>query len=231
MQESDLYYPIHHYLVDNGYTVNSEVQHTDIIAQKDDDLIAIELKKTFNATVLIQAVERQKFADSVYIAIVRPKKRSQMKNWKGMCRLMKRLELGLILVSFLKTKARIDIIFHPAEYTPRKSNKKKTSILREIENRSGNYNIGGVTRKKIITAYRENVIFIAVCLNKFSQLSPKQLRELGTGEKTGSILNKDFYGWFEKVEKGIYKLHSNGVDALEKYAEVADVYEKMISDN
>ena len=81
MKETDLYYPIHHYLVDNGYTVNSEVQYTDIIAQKDDDMIAIELKKTFNATVLIQAVERQKFADSVYIAIVRPKKRSQMKNW------------------------------------------------------------------------------------------------------------------------------------------------------
>nr|MDA3838664.1 DUF2161 family putative PD-(D/E)XK-type phosphodiesterase [Candidatus Delongbacteria bacterium] len=90
--------------------------------------------------------------------------------------------------------------------------------------------IGGTTRKKIITAYRENAIFIAVCLNKFGELSPKKLRDLGTGDKTGSILNKDFYGWFEKVEKGIYKLHDNGVEALNNYTEIADVYEKMMAD-
>ncbi|MDA3885448.1 MAG: DUF2161 family putative PD-(D/E)XK-type phosphodiesterase, partial [Candidatus Delongbacteria bacterium] len=180
MQETDLYYPIHHYLVDNGYTVNSEVQHTDIIAQKDDEIIAIELKKSFNATLLIQAVQRQKFADSVYIAIVKPTKRSQTRNWKGMCHLLKRLEIGLILVSFLKTKARIDILFHPTDREFRKSTKKRMSIIREIDNRSGSYNIGGTTRKKIITAYRENAIFIAVCLNKFGELSPKKLRDLGT---------------------------------------------------
>ncbi len=230
MNESDLFQPINEYLVKNGYSVNSEVLHCDIIAQKNEEVIAIELKKNFNATLLIQAVERQKFADSVYIAILKPKRKGNLKNWKGMCHLLKRLEIGLILVSFLKTKARIDIVLHPADNLKKKSNKKRRAILREIDNRSGNYNKGGITRKKIVTAYRENAIFIACCLHKYGELSPKKLRELGTGNKTSSILQKDHYGWFERISKGVYKLHTNGAEALKKYAEIADVYYKMLND-
>lgn len=224
MNESDLFKPINEYLIKNGYSVNSEVIHCDIIAQKNNEIISIELKKNFNATLLIQAVDRQKFADSVYIAIIKPKNRRKYINWKGMCHLLKRLGIGLILVSFLKTKARIDIIFHPSDNIIRKSKKKRKAILREIDNRSGNYNKGGISRKKIVTAYREKSIFIACCLCKFGELSPKKLRDIGTGDKTTTILINNFYGWFEKVKRGVYKLHDNGVEALKKYSEIANIY-------
>ena len=79
MNESDLYQPINEYLIKNCYSVNSEVLHCDIIARKNEEVIAIELKKNFNATLLIQAVERQKFADSVYIAILKPKRKGNLK--------------------------------------------------------------------------------------------------------------------------------------------------------
>jgi hypothetical protein len=231
LKESDLSQPVTSYLEENGYSVQCEVHNTDIVAQKDDEILAIELKKSFNATLLIQAVERQKFADSVYVAIPRPNNLRRSKNFKGMCHLLKRLGLGLILVSFLKTKTRIDVLIHPSDYEPRKSNYKKKAILREVAERSGSYNKGGITRKKIITAYKEKVIQIACYLEKFGPLSPKDLKKMGCPEKTGSMLYKDFYGWFERVEKGVYKLHENGAKALKEHAEVAQFFFQNISED
>ena len=224
MKESDLYHPIKKYLEKNKYKVNSEVLNCDIVAQKKEELIVIELKKNFNATLLIQAAERQKYADSVYVAITKPKTWGNDKKWNGMCHLLKRLELGLILVTFLKTKGRIDIAFHPAEHKMKKNSKKRKAILREIDNRSGDYNTGGVTGQKIVTAYRENAIFIACCLKKYGDLSPKKLKDLGAGDKTSTILLKDHYGWFERKSRGIYSLHENGDEALKKYERIAKFY-------
>ena len=224
MKETDLSQPVVDFLVKNGYEVNTEVKNCDIIARKDEDIIAIELKIRFNATLLIQAVERQKFADSVYIAILRPENRHRMKNWRGMVSLLKRLGIGLILVSILKTRDRVDVLFHPDSRKIRKSPRKRNAIIRELDKRTGNYNTAGSSRRKIITAYRENAIFIACCLKKFGELSPRELRALGTGEKTSSILQKDHFGWFERVERGIYRLHENGLKALHNYQEITKIY-------
>lgn len=224
MKESDLSKPITDYLIKNGYEVSCEVLDCDIIAKKDDEIIAIELKKNFNATLLIQATQRQKFADSVYVAIARPENFKRQINWKGMCHLLKRLEIGLLLISFIKSTPRVEIVFHPAQQMVRKNTKKRKAVLKELENRSGNYNEGGINRKKIITAYRESNIFIACCMEKYGELSIKKLKGFGTGDKTGNILRNDFYGWFEKVERGVYKLNNKGFDALKVYNNIAKIY-------
>lgn len=80
-----------------------------------------------------------------------------------------------------------------------------------------------------MTAYKENVIHIACCLKKYGQLSPKKLREMGTGKKTLSILNKNFYGWFERVERGIYKLSDQGYKELADFPELVAYYTKELS--
>lgn len=67
-------------------------------------------------------------------------------------------------------------------------------------------------------------------MKKYGQLSPRKLRELGTGEKTQSILSKNFYGWFEKVEKGIYKLSDRGHEVFGRYPELSSYYSDMIKD-
>jgi hypothetical protein len=36
------------------------------------------------------------------------------------------------------------------------------------------------------------------------------LRGLGTGDKTTSILSANHYGWFQRIEKGVYELTDQG---------------------
>jgi hypothetical protein len=90
-----------------------------------------------------------------------------------------------------------------------------------MDGRFKDYNTGGTpSTKERITAYKQNAIQIAAYLDRLGQASPSQLRELGTGEKTQSILSRNFYGWFEKVERGIYVLHPHGRACLKKYPEI-----------
>ncbi|SKC50152.1 DUF2161 domain-containing phosphodiesterase [Maledivibacter halophilus] len=229
--EKDLYEPISNYLKNQGYKVQSEVKDCDIVAVKNEEMIIIELKKSINLTLLIQATKRQKITDGVYIAIPKPKRFKWNKKWNDISGLLKRLELGLIIVSFLQTTTEVEIVFHPSVYKYRKSNRMKENIIREINGRSGSYNVGGSVKEKIMTAYRENAIHIACCLEKYGELSPKDLRALGTSSKTQSILSKNFYGWFERVHRGIYRLHPQGKKALENYGETADYYKKLLEGN
>ena len=80
--------------------------------------------------------------------------------------------------------------------------------------------MGGSTRRKLVTAYRENALQIACYLDAMGPLSPKELRELGTGPKTQSILYSDFYGWFERVDRGLYGLKAAGREELGQYHDV-----------
>lgn len=221
-RETDLYGPLRDYLVAQGYTVQAEVNHCDVTARKGDDLIVIELKLQFGVDLLVQATDRRKISDSVYVAIPRP---SQLgPRWRGIKRLLRRLELGLIFVSLDGLHPEVQIVFHPAPYRTRKLKKARRAVIREMDRRSGDYNQGGSTKRKLVTAYRENAIHIACCLEKHGQLSPRRLRALGTGPKTLSILHANFYGWFERVEKGIYTLTAQGRADLSDYSVLAAHY-------
>lgn len=75
-----------------------------------------------------------------------------------------------------------------------------------------------------MTAYKESCIHIAYCLQKYGPLAPKTLRQMGTGEKTLSILHKNYYGWFNKVERGIYTLSEQGKKELKEFPQAVDYY-------
>lgn len=230
LKESDLFKPVQDYLVSQGYRVNGEVLNCDITAVKDNELVVIELKKNLNMSLLIQAANRQKFAESVYVAIACSGYDSLPRNFKGACHLLKRLELGLLLVRFLKTKTKVEIIFHPSEYKKRKSHKLRKSIIRELSGRTENYNTGGIKGKPIITAYREKAIHIACALAFKGELSPAELRALGTSKNTQRILSDNYYGWFERVKRGLYRLHSNGKKALTEYPDLNEHYTLLIDE-
>ena len=221
--ETDLYKPVRDYLTANGYTVRAEVNGCDIAAVKDDDLIVIELKRNFSTSLLIQATERQSLTDSVYIAIPRPPNQ-RTAQWKGIQRLLKRLELGLILVSVGSRVKRAEVVFHPIPYDRRKKPPARRAVLREVEARTGDFNTGGSTRTKLMTAYRERAIHIACCLEQLGPMSPKALRKLGTGDKTYSILRNNVYGWFERIDKGIYALKPLGKSELDMCPKLAELY-------
>ncbi len=230
ISESDLFVPVQQYLITQGYSVKAEVLHCDVTAVKDDEIVVVELKKNLNISLLIQAAKRQKFADSVYVAIARKPDKKLPRNFKGACHLLKRLELGLIFVSFLKTKTKVEIIFHPSEFKKRKSHKVRHNIIREISGRTGNYNTGGCRGRQIMTAYRESVIHIACFLLEYDELSPAKLRQFGTSKNTQPILSKNHYGWFERVKRGIYKLHPQGEKALEQYPDLVEHYKMIVKE-
>jgi hypothetical protein len=205
--EADLAEPLYRHLAALGYTVRSEVKDCDIAAVKGDDLLVIELKKTMNLTLVTQAVRRQRLTDSVYVAIPRPS--NKWKWWKesrGVLHLLRRLELGLILVSLEKGKPPVEVVFHPVPFTRRKRAASRRAVLEEIAHRTADYNRAGTTRTKLATAYREAAIYLACCLHVAGRSSPAALRAMGTGTKTLSILRLNAYGWFERVETGVYAL-------------------------
>jgi hypothetical protein len=206
--ETELSAPVKAYLESHGYQVNCEVKDCDIVATRGDDLIIVELKTSVNLTLLVQATKRQSISDSVYVAVPAPTKRNRQ--WRGTLTVLKRLEIGLLLVDEGAMGMLVSKQFDPISYQRKKNTRNRRAVLTEIADRSGDYNVGGSTKTPLMTAYRENAIFIACCLSKLGPSSPKILRDLGTGDKTTSILSANHYGWFQRVEKGVYALTDLG---------------------
>ena len=231
LYEVDLYKPIEAYFLDKGYEVYGEVDDCDIAAVKEDELILVEMKLQLTIKLLIQAAKRQRLSDFVYIAIPKPKFSLFSKKWKDICYLIRRLELGLIIVSFSGKKPHMEVKIQPSRFDREKSmqqsKKKRESLLKELKGRKGGHNIGGSHQTKIMTAYKENCIHIACCLLQFGPLSPKQLREMGTGEKTLSILNKNYYKWFERTSRGIYIISEKGKKEIQEYPEIVKYYSEL----
>jgi hypothetical protein len=212
LQEVDLYKPLQRFFVREGYDVYGEVNDCDLAAVKEDELVVVELKLNLSVDLLVQATKRQRLTDSVYIAIPKPKYKLRSKKWTDLCLLVRRLELGLIIVSFSGNLKKVEVVFRPSQFERKKlrNTRKRDIVLKEINGRSADYNIGGSSRTKIMTAYKENCIQIACYLQHYGSLSPKALKELGTGNKTSSILTKNFYGWFERVQRGVYIISEKG---------------------
>ena len=228
-RETDLYGPIRELLTAQGFEVRAEVNHCDVTAVKGEDLVVVEMKRRFTVDLVAQAVERQSRADSVYVAVPGPVDRRKNRKWRGRIRLLRRLGIGLIVVFHHLGAPRVEIICHPMDYRPHKYKKKRRALLQEIAFRSGDYNTGGSVRRKLVTAYRENAIFIACCLQAHGAMTPKRLREFGTGEKTQSILSQNHYGWFQRVERGVYVLNAQGALELKSYPELTARYGKKIT--
>ena len=104
----------------------------------------------------------------------------------------------------------MEIVFHPLPFARAKRAKSRRAVLEEISHRTADYNRAGSTRTKLATAYRENAIHIACCLFTQGKTTPAALRALGTGPKTLSILRFNAYGWFERVDHGVYALSAHG---------------------
>ncbi|KLT16024.1 DUF2161 domain-containing phosphodiesterase [Neobacillus vireti] len=226
--EVDLYKPIQSYFLGEEYEVYGEVKDCDIAAVKGDELVIIELKLTLSVDLLIQAAKRQRLTDQVYIAIPKPKYRLNSRRWADKCHLVRRLELGLIVVSYSGKYAKAEIIFHPTPFNRRKSigqsKQKRAAIMKEINGRSADFNVGGSNQTKIMTAYKENSIQIACYLQKSGPLSPKELIQMGTGEKTSTIITKNYYGWFKRIKRGTYVISKKGVQEIKEYPDLMRYY-------
>ena len=121
-----------------------------------EDPVIVELKTGFSLSLFLQAIERQRITDAVYVAVPRrPGKKfiATLRKNKTLCR---RLGLGLITV---RVKDRqVEIHADPAPYKPRQMKGKKTKLLVEFSRRVGDPNLGGSTRRPLMTAYRQDAL-------------------------------------------------------------------------
>jgi hypothetical protein len=234
LAETDLAQPLCDWLAAQGFIVRSEVKDCDIAAVRGEELLIVEMKKTLNLTLVVQAVQRQRMTDTVYVAVPRPP--SKWKWWKesrGVFHLLRRLELGLILASPGKEGHSnggppVDVIFPPRPLARRRRAPSRRAVLAEISGRVADFNRAGSTRTKLVTAYRENAVHVACWLLSHGAMAPAALRARGTGPKTQSILQYNPYGWFERVEKGLYALSARGRQELADYPELVRHYRAIV---
>ncbi|WP_250278041.1 DUF2161 family putative PD-(D/E)XK-type phosphodiesterase [[Clostridium] colinum] len=230
MKETELYKPIKEYLLKNGYIVQAEVKNCDIACLYENKLIVIEMKKSFNLKLLYQAMDRKVFADKVFVAINRPKN-FRKKETKHMLKILKTMDIGLITVALDSPLKTVEIILEPQDKKIKAKTRKRTVILNEIGRRNLDINIGGSSKKdNILTAYREQTIFLACVLNKIEKASPSYIKKQFNIQNASYILQKNHYGYFKRIERGVYTLSKEGKDMLNqnKFKEAILYYTKEV---
>jgi len=226
LKESDLFLPLKKYLEAQGYEVRSELASCDLLAFKGEELLAVELKTAFSLALVYQGLERKERCDSVYLAIPLKDGRRSPPNFSSMQKLCRSLGLGLILLRFLKRSTRVEVVLHPGEYKARQNKRGRQHILKEIEGRYAELTLGGISsREEHFSAYRQEALLCAGFLGRLGQASPAQLRALGLGSKTQSILSRNVYGWFCKKARGLYELSDAGQIILERYKDTLKTLE------
>lgn len=228
LRETDLYPHLKSWLEANGYAVHGEVGHCDIAAQKDGELILVEIKKAINLDLLLQVVRRQRAAASVYAAVPAPA--TGGRPWRERMRLLRRLEVGLLVVYLDSALPRVELMFHPLPFERRRSKSLTKTLLREIAGRSKDLNTGGRNQGKLHTAYREQAFTVAVVLDSLGSASPKALKAAGAPENATGILNANHYNWFDRVKKGVYRLTPEGRRELVEYADLAVAIRQRLAD-
>ena len=212
MRETELYAPIKAFLEGQNYEVKAEVAAADVVAVRDgDDPLIVELKTTFSLALIHQGIERQKITDAVYIAVPRKTGKPFRATLKSMTQLCRRLGLGLLTVRM--KDGLVEPHCDPAPYQPRQTAWRKTRLLREFAKRQGDPNTGG-TRGGIVTAYRQDAILCAQHLAKEGPTKGADVaRETGV-EKATRMMAVNHYGWFTRVEKGVYDVTEEGRAAV-----------------
>lgn len=217
--ETDLYLPVKTFLEGQGYEVKGEVGPADVVAVRGrEPPVIVELKTGFSLTLLHQAVERQSVTHSVYIAVPRGKGKPFLAALKRNITLCRRLGLGLLTVR--AKDGFVEAHLDPAPYKPRISKVKGQRLLREFTRRVGDPMLGGSAKARpMLTAYRQDALRCVVCLTEAGPTKAALVAKASGVERARTIMAADHYGWFERVEKGIYALTPKGKESLTEFAD------------
>jgi hypothetical protein len=213
MHETTLYEPIKRFLEKQGYEVKAEVDIADVVAVRgDESAVVVELKTGFSLSLFHQATERQTITDLVYIAVPASQGRGFRRALRKNLTLCRRLGLGLITVRLRDQLVVVHV--DPAPYRPRQSKWKKARLLGEFSRRVGDPNVGGATRRGIVTAYRQDALR---CVKFLSENGASKAAFVAKGSGVNNarrIMFDNYYGWFERVGTGIYDLNPEATGKL-----------------
>jgi hypothetical protein len=212
--ETTLYLPVKRFLEKLGFTVKGEIGGCDLVALSGDDppiVVVGELKLSFNLELILQAVDRAAACDEVWLAAkmsARGKGRESDARYRNLCR---RLGFGMLGVT---NSGGVEVLVKPPTSAPRRDPKKRSKLVAEHQRRIGDPVLGGGTRSPIMTAYRQQALACAAAL----AAGPGRVRDLRASiPDAGKILLNNVYGWFDRIERGVYVLTDAGRAALQRW--------------
>jgi hypothetical protein len=212
--ETSLYLPVKRFLEGLGFSVKGEIGHCDLVALGADDAPVVvigELKLSFNLELVLQCVERAAACDEVWLAArlsARGKGRESDARFRNLCR---RLGFGMLGVS---QEGEVHILVSPAAPEPRRNPRRRSRLIEEHRRRRGDPVAGGGSRAPVMTFYRQQALACAAAMTS----GPTRPRDLKPANPdVGKILQGNVYGWFDRVERGIYVLTDTGRAALERW--------------
>jgi hypothetical protein len=221
MRECDLYLPIKRFLEAQGYDVKGEISGCDVVGTRGGEPpIIVELKLQMSLALVLQGVDRLSLSDRVYLAVTRPRggrgagRSVYRRNVRALCR---RLGLGLMTVD-PEPRGAVEVLVDPEPYRPRKKTRRLGRLLGEHARRAGDPTRGGVTRTPIVTAYRQEALRCALLIRDGRHTNLRALRETGIVPNAARILQRDVYGWFERVARATYDVTERAARDLARFA-------------
>ena len=212
--ETSLYLPVKSFLEKAGYVVKGEIGGCDLVGISENEpavVVVCELKLSFNLELILQAVDRAAISDEVWIAAkvsAKGRGREADKRYRDLCR---RLGIGMLGIS---DRGDVSVIVGSVTPMPRTNPKRRSRLMREHQKRRGDPAIGGSTRVPLMTAYRQQALGCAAALAS----GPARVRDVRTGvPDAGKVLLSNVYGWFERLDRGVYGLTDAGREALQRW--------------
>jgi hypothetical protein len=218
-RETALYRPVKRYLEDLGFQVKGEICGCDLVALRGDEppiVVVGELKLSFNLELLLQGIDRTAACDEIWLAVrssARGKARERDPRVRKLCRL---LGFGLLGVS---STGRVEPLVEPAPWRPRRDAKRRSKLIEEHQRRRGDPVLGGSSKSPIMTAYRQQSLACAAMLAN-GPARPRDIKPVVP--EAPKILLGNVYGWFVRVERGLYSLTDLGCAALVRWPQTMD---------
>lgn len=247
LKETEIYPHVKAWLESKGCRVQAEVKNIDVVGLypfqgEDHLLVAVEMKLGSGLDIILQGHSRMKCADAVYIAIPSNTRYKRIQllcrsigigillvDYAALCRQLpadskwvkeivppKLAGAEVCDVCWENTKSEKETDF--ADFPKVRKNKQKDKILKEFLGRSMDANTGGSTKIPIVTAYREAAIALLEIMYEFEDYtaSTKQIAEKGFKDAYRYFRGNP-YRWFERLDRGVYRLTEEGVEARKIY--------------
>jgi hypothetical protein len=210
MNESDLYHPVKNLLTKQGFNVQGEVKQLDVFGLKESLTIAVELKLIINLKLILQAVDRLKLVDLVYLAVPQKAIKTLKNDYSLFIGLLRKLEIGLITVQDDQAIVVIEATPFDAKKSHQANKRRQQGLMKEFLQRLDHPQLGGVKGQRL-TAYRLRAMKIKDAMKDGQSYTIKQLKQSTGVTDVDSILRHNYYGWFVRVSHGQYSL----VESLE----------------
>jgi hypothetical protein len=216
--ETSLYAPVKRYLERLGFEAKGEICGCDVVALDRGEPTAViigELKLSFTLELVLQGVDRAAACDEVWLAVRASRLGRGRENDSRVRKLCRLLGFGLLVVF---ASGRVEALVEPVPWKPRRDGKRRSRLVEEHRRRQGDPAVGGGTKRPIMTAYRQQALACAAAL-AVAPARPRDLR--AQAPDAAKILQGNVYGWFVRIERGVYGLTDAGREALVRWKDHA----------